>query len=142
MREFNAQNMWFWLMVSIDRTGVLTLILKYLALSSKKSLLHRARTMTNKTSSKLSFFTRNLKGCPEKLKQTVYFSLIHSFMEYSATVWDPYQKYLHALKQIPHVSVKNGPPGSTRFYGPVHLRRHWSVPVSTGLYIQYLPLSH
>ena len=43
-------------------------------------------TMTNKANSKLSFLCRNLKGCPEKLKQTAYFSLIHSFMEYGATV--------------------------------------------------------
>ena len=50
-------------------------------------------TMTNKANSKLSFLRRNLKGCPEKLKQTAYFSLICSFMEYGATVWDPYQKY-------------------------------------------------
>ena len=27
-------------------------------------------TMTNKANSKLSFLRRNLKGCPEKLKQT------------------------------------------------------------------------
>ena len=38
--------------------------------------------MTNKANSKLSFF-----------KQTAYFSLVRSFMEYGATVWDPYQKY-------------------------------------------------
>ena len=50
-------------------------------------------TMTNKANSKLSFLRRNLRGCPEKLKQTGYFSLIHTFMEYGATVWDPYQKY-------------------------------------------------
>ena len=49
--------------------------------------------MTNKANSKLSFLCRNLKGCPEKLKQTAYFSLIRSFMEYGAIVWDPYQKY-------------------------------------------------
>ena len=49
--------------------------------------------MTNKANSKLSFLRRNLKGCPEKLKQTAYFSLIRSFMVYGATVWDPYQKY-------------------------------------------------
>ena len=49
--------------------------------------------MTNKANSKLSVLRRNLKGCPVKLKQTAYFSLIHSFMEYGATVWDPYQKY-------------------------------------------------
>ena len=50
-------------------------------------------TMTNKANSKLSFLHHNLKGCPEKLKQTAYFSLIPSFMEYGATVCDPYQKY-------------------------------------------------
>ena len=46
---------------------------------------------TNKANSKLSFLRRNLKGCPGKLKQTAYFSLIRSFMEYGTT--DPYQKY-------------------------------------------------
>ena len=50
-------------------------------------------TMTNKTNSKLSFLCRNLKGCLKKPKQTACFSLIHSFMEYGATVWDPYQMY-------------------------------------------------
>ena len=50
-------------------------------------------TMTNKANSKLSFLRRNLKGCSDKLKQTAYFSLIRSFMEHGATVWDPYQKY-------------------------------------------------
>ena len=49
--------------------------------------------MTNKANSKLSFLRRNLKGCPEKLKQTAYFSLVRSFMEYGTTVWNPYQKY-------------------------------------------------
>ena len=50
--------------------------------------------MTNKAKSKLPFLRRNLKGCPKKLKQTAYSSLIRSFtMEYGATGWDPYQKY-------------------------------------------------
>ena len=50
-------------------------------------------TKTNKANSKISFLRRNLKGCLEKLKQTAYFSLIRSSMEYGTTVWDPYQKY-------------------------------------------------
>ena len=50
-------------------------------------------TMTNKANPKLTFLRRNLKGCPEKLKHTAYFSLIRSFIEYGATVWDSYQKY-------------------------------------------------
>ena len=36
-------------------------------------------TMTNNANSKPSFLCRNLKGCLDKLKQTAYFSLIHSF---------------------------------------------------------------
>ena len=50
-------------------------------------------TIINKDNFKLSFLHRILKGCPEKFKQTAYFSLIRSFMEYGASVWDPYQKY-------------------------------------------------
>ena len=50
-------------------------------------------TMTNKANSELSFLRRNLMGSPEKLKQTAYFSLIRSLMEYCTTVWDLYQKY-------------------------------------------------
>ena len=38
------------------------------------------------------------------------------------------------------IRVQNGSPGSTRFYGPVHLRRYWSVPVSTGPYILGRPV--
>ena len=43
--------------------------------------------ITAKAISKLSFLRRNLKGCPEKLRETAYFSLVRSFLEYSATVW-------------------------------------------------------
>ena len=49
--------------------------------------------ITNKANAKLSFLRRNLKVCPENLKELAYFSLVRSFMEYSATVWDPYQKF-------------------------------------------------
>ena len=38
------------------------------------------------------FWRCNLKGCPDKLMQTAYFSLIRSFMEYGTTLWDPCQK--------------------------------------------------
>ena len=40
-------------------------------------------------------FVPHLKGCLEKLKEPIYFSLIRYFMEYGATVWDPYQRYTH-----------------------------------------------
>ena len=62
-------------------------------LNNNLELSKHIATTTNKANSKLSFLCRKLKDCPEKLKQTAYFSLIHSSMEYGATVWDPYQKY-------------------------------------------------
>ena len=47
------------------------------------------QSITAKANSKLSFLRRNLKGCPEKLRETAYFTLVRSFLEYSATVWHP-----------------------------------------------------
>ena len=64
-------------------------------------------TMTNKANSKLLFLRRNLKGYPEKLKQTAFFSLIHSFMEYGVTVWDPYQKYNVELQGSSKVGIQD-----------------------------------
>ena len=70
-----------------------TLSLQCVTLSNDLEWSKHIATMTNKANSKLWFLRRNLKGCIEKLKQTAYFSLIRSFMEYGATVCDPYQKY-------------------------------------------------
>ena len=68
-------------------------------------------TMTNKANSKLSFLRRNLKGCPEKLKQTAYFSLISSFMEYGALV-EVYKgtrrKHNMKFRQIGHTTSHYG----------------------------------
>ena len=66
---------------------------KYLGVTLSNDLKWYIATMTNKANSKLSFLHRNLKGCPEKLKETAYSSLVRSFMEYGASIWDPYQKY-------------------------------------------------
>ena len=68
---------------------------KYLGvtLSNDSEWSKHIATMTNKANSKLSFLRRNLKGFPEKLKQTAYFALVRSFLEYGATVWDLYQRY-------------------------------------------------
>ena len=40
---------------------------------------------------RLSFFRRNLKACPPKLRETAYFSLVRS-SENSSTVWDPFRQ--------------------------------------------------
>ena len=38
-------------------------------------------------------WSKHIATMTNKLKQTAYFSLIHPFMEYGMTFWDPYQKY-------------------------------------------------
>ena len=35
---------------------------------------------------------RNLKGCPKKLRNTAYISLIRPALEYSCSVWHPHKK--------------------------------------------------
>ena len=42
--------------------------------------------------SKLAFLNRNLKGCPKKLRDTAYISLIRPTLEYSCSVWHPHKK--------------------------------------------------
>ena len=68
---------------------------KYLGVTVSDDLewTKHVNAITTKANSKLSFLRRNLKGCPEKLKETAYFALVRSFLEYSATVWHPHQKY-------------------------------------------------
>ena len=43
-------------------------------------------------SSKLGFIKRNLKGCPEELKQLAYFAQVSSGLEYVGTALDPVLK--------------------------------------------------
>ena len=42
--------------------------------------------------SKLAFLNRNLKGCPKKLRDTAYISLIRPALEYSCSIWHPHKK--------------------------------------------------
>ena len=58
--------------------------------------------MCNKTNSTLGFITRNLKYCNKKFKETAYISgLVHSLLDYSASVWDPYlQKDIERIESI------------------------------------------
>ena len=42
-----------------------------------------------------------LKACPSKLRETAYFSLVRSSLEYSSAVWDPFrQKDIDKLEKI------------------------------------------
>ena len=54
-------------------------------------------TTTTKANARLSFIKRNLKDCPQKLKEIAYFSLVRSFVDYASAVWDPHQNIGSAL---------------------------------------------
>ena len=56
---------------------------------------------TSKANSTLGLLRRNLKACPPKLRETAYFSLVRSSLEYSSAVWDPFrQKDIDKLEKI------------------------------------------
>ena len=57
--------------------------------------------ITSEANSTLGFLRRNLKACPPKLRETAYFSLVRSSLEYSSAVWDPFrQKDIDKLEKI------------------------------------------
>ena len=47
--------------------------------------------ITSKASNNLSFLMRNLRSCPQSLRELAYISLVRSQLDYAAATWDPYQ---------------------------------------------------
>ena len=48
--------------------------------------------VSQKASSNLGFISRNLKGCPERLKELAYITLVRPRLEYASSVWDPHTR--------------------------------------------------
>ena len=48
--------------------------------------------ITKKASSAIGFLRRDLRFCPPSCRKTAYISLVHSALECSDVVWDPYQQ--------------------------------------------------
>ena len=66
---------------------------KYLGvlISDDLSWAPHINTVVTKSSQKLGFLKRNLKGSPVELKRMAYVSIVRSSLEYASTVWDPGQ---------------------------------------------------
>ena len=66
---------------------------KYLGVTISDNLEWSKHITTTKANARLSFIKRNLKDCPQKLKEIAYFSLVRFFVDYASAVWDPHQKF-------------------------------------------------
>ena len=63
--------------------------------------------ITSKANSTLGFLRRNLKACPPKLRETAYFFLVRSSLEYFSAVWDPFrQKDIDKLENLGWTDLK------------------------------------
>ena len=61
----------------------------------------------NKANHLLGFLYRNLRHCPNKLKECAYNQMIQPILEYCSPIWDPYQQ-----KSIHKIEIyKTGLPG-------------------------------
>ena len=50
------------------------------------------QSIASKCNQHLGFLKRNLKKCPQSLRQMVYLSIVCSCAEYGASIWDPHLK--------------------------------------------------
>ena len=65
---------------------------KYLGLTISQDLKWEPyiNELTGRANKTLGFLRRNLKHCPQQLKQLAYISLVRSRLEYASACWDPY----------------------------------------------------
>ena len=73
----------------------------YLGVCLSETLEWEARInkITSKANSALGFLRRNLKACPPKLRETAYFTLVRSSLEYSSAVWEPFRQDIDKLEK-------------------------------------------
>ena len=67
---------------------------KYLGVLATHNLSwsEHIRSVTAKANAKLGWARRNLRGCPFKLREIAYTTLIRPGLEYSDSIWDPTNK--------------------------------------------------
>ena len=74
------------LLKQVDKTKYLGVII-----SEDLSWDNHVEYITAKSNRVLGMLRRNIKDCPATLKETAYFSMVRSILEYSCAVWDPHK---------------------------------------------------
>ena len=66
---------------------------KYLGvvIDSKLNWSEQNKTVCKKANNVLGFLKRNTAGCPKRVKETCYNTLVKPILNYGSSVWDPYQ---------------------------------------------------
>ncbi len=79
--------------------------IKYLGVTITDNLnwFQHISTVIGKANTKIGFLWRNLCHCPRELHEPAYCALVHSVVEYSASLWDPHlRKDVNLLKSVQH----------------------------------------
>ena len=64
-------------------------------------------SICNKANRLLGFLHRNLRHCPNKLKECAYKQMILPILEYCSPIWDPYQqRSIHKIEMIQHRAAR------------------------------------
>ena len=82
---------------------------KYLGLniSDDLSWSKHINQTTAKGNNTLRFIKRNIQTRNSKIKETAYKTYVRPLLEYSASVWDPWQKkYIKMLEMVQHRAVR------------------------------------
>jgi len=61
----------------------------------------------NKTTKVLNLFKHTLHKYTKEVKETAYFTLVRTILEYADIIWDPYQKYLiDNIEKVQHKAAR------------------------------------
>ena len=80
---------------------------QHFSLQNKNAKYQMISSGVKKENNTLKFIKRNTQTCNSKIKETAYKTYGMPPLEYSSSVWDPWQeKYIHQLKMVQHRAVK------------------------------------
>ena len=95
----------------------------YLGVSLSENLNWKPHILniTNKANSTLGFVKRNLRHCPQKVKEPAYKSLVRPRLEHGCIFWDPYRA------SISEIMAWTGPARAARFVTRTYTREEGCV---------------